>query len=167
MNLLTTIQNNLLKQLEEEARNYFSRVSDFRCFISDARPGPDVIATLKLRCLSAERLSSGHGTCFIGVDAIQRTASSYAAIEKNMYAQIIVEYVGIYDDVAKGCVVYDPTRDSQIEPISPPLRRPPLHRETLKKPTKGKPPAVRISKPVGHEAGSGGAFRMVMEDNEE
>ncbi|KAG2980563.1 hypothetical protein PC119_g21237 [Phytophthora cactorum] len=78
-----------------------------------------------------------------------------------------VEYVGIYDDVAKGCVVYDPTRDSQIEPISPPLRRPPLHRETLKKPTKGKPPAVRISKPVGHEAGSGGAFRMVMEDNEE
>ncbi|KAG2802670.1 hypothetical protein PC129_g18477 [Phytophthora cactorum] len=88
MNLLTTIQNNLLKQLEEEARNYFSRVSDFRCFISDARPGPDVIATLKLRCLSAERLSSGHGTCFIGVDAIQRTASSYAAIEKNMSSML-------------------------------------------------------------------------------
>ncbi|KAF1794920.1 hypothetical protein GQ600_26854 [Phytophthora cactorum] len=71
-------------------------------------------------------------------------------MEKNMYVQIIVwdcetmqggkcntefdtgavymlhqvEYVGIYDTVAKGYVVYDPTRDSQIELISSPLRRP-------------------------------------------
>ncbi|KAG2959142.1 hypothetical protein PC116_g25744 [Phytophthora cactorum] len=49
MNLLTAIQNDLLKQLHvEEARNYFSRVCDFRGFITDTRPGPDVVTTLKL-----------------------------------------------------------------------------------------------------------------------
>ncbi|KAE8982285.1 hypothetical protein PR003_g25136 [Phytophthora rubi] len=72
MDLLDVIQNEVLKQKEEEALNNFSRVSDFRGFISESRPDPDVSVTLKLCCLSAERLKGGHGTRFTGVDASQR-----------------------------------------------------------------------------------------------
>ncbi|KAG2761022.1 hypothetical protein PC129_g13763 [Phytophthora cactorum] len=73
MNLLNTIQNDVLKQKEEEAQNHFERVVDVRDFIFETCPEPDVSVTLKLCCISAERLNGGHGTRFSGIDASQRT----------------------------------------------------------------------------------------------
>ncbi|KAG3079654.1 hypothetical protein PI125_g20656 [Phytophthora idaei] len=62
MNLLNTIQNDVMKQKEEEAQNHFEWVADVRDFISETCPEPDVSVTLKLCCISAERLNGGHGT---------------------------------------------------------------------------------------------------------
>ncbi|KAG1701924.1 hypothetical protein DVH05_010414 [Phytophthora capsici] len=73
MDLLNAIQDEVLKQKEEEAHNMFSRVADFRDFIATTTPAADVTVTLKLCCLSAERLMGGRGTRVTGVDASQRT----------------------------------------------------------------------------------------------
>jgi hypothetical protein len=59
MDLLFSIQADVLKQKEQEALNYFSYVQELREFILTTRPDRDVVATLKLRCVSAERLNGG------------------------------------------------------------------------------------------------------------
>ncbi|KAG1707947.1 hypothetical protein DVH05_024599 [Phytophthora capsici] len=73
MELLNAIQDEVLKQKEEESHNMFSRVADLRDFITTTNPAPDVTVTLKLCCLSAERLMGGRGTRVTAVDASQRT----------------------------------------------------------------------------------------------
>ncbi|KAE9283756.1 hypothetical protein PF008_g27326 [Phytophthora fragariae] len=148
MDLLAAIRHDVLKQMEDEAVNFFSCVSDFRGFISRTRPGPDVLVTLKLCCISSKRVSGDSGTCFTGVDAGHRAlADRYdTAMERTMYAEVIVwdgkaspggicnltyeagaiyefhrvEYTGIYDGVAKGYVVYDSTHESRVRLVSPP-----------------------------------------------
>ncbi|KAL3667397.1 hypothetical protein V7S43_007623 [Phytophthora oleae] len=73
MELLLEIKGEVLKQKDEEAHNVFSRVADVREFISVAQPSADLTVTLKLGCLSSERLHNGRGTRVIAIDAIQRT----------------------------------------------------------------------------------------------
>ncbi|KAF1785644.1 hypothetical protein GQ600_6204 [Phytophthora cactorum] len=60
MDLLNTIQNDVMKQKEEEAQNIFERVADVRGFISETRLEPDTSVTIKLCCISAERLNGGY-----------------------------------------------------------------------------------------------------------
>jgi hypothetical protein len=50
MDLLFSIQADVLKQNEQEALNCFSYVQELREFILTTRPDRDVVATLKLRC---------------------------------------------------------------------------------------------------------------------
>uniref|UniRef100_H3H642 Uncharacterized protein n=1 Tax=Phytophthora ramorum TaxID=164328 RepID=H3H642_PHYRM len=73
MDLLNAIQDAVLKQKEEEAHNMFSCVADLREFITIANPAPDVTVTLKLCCLSAERLMGNLGTRVTAIDATQKT----------------------------------------------------------------------------------------------
>ncbi|KAE8988388.1 hypothetical protein PR002_g21784 [Phytophthora rubi] len=73
MELLNSLQEEVLKQKEEEAVNTFSSVSGIRQFIITARPAPDVTVTLKICCLSAERINGGRGVRVTGVDASQRS----------------------------------------------------------------------------------------------
>ncbi|KAG2763340.1 hypothetical protein Pcac1_g24958 [Phytophthora cactorum] len=82
MDLLNTIQNDVMKQKEEEAQNIFERVADVRGFISETRLEPDTSVTIKLCCISAERLNGGYGTRFTGIDASQETvfASTFNAL---------------------------------------------------------------------------------------
>ncbi|KAE8966073.1 hypothetical protein PR002_g28481 [Phytophthora rubi] len=47
MDLLFAIQDDVLKQKEQEAVNYFSHVQELREFIMTARPARDVVATPK------------------------------------------------------------------------------------------------------------------------
>jgi len=48
MELLNSIQDDVLQQMQEEAVNYFSCVADFRHFIVATRPATDVCVTLKM-----------------------------------------------------------------------------------------------------------------------
>ncbi|KAG2779696.1 hypothetical protein PC129_g18476 [Phytophthora cactorum] len=73
MDPLDTIQNYVLKQKEEEAQKHFERVADFRGFLSETLPEPDVSVTLKLCCISAERVNGGHGTRVTRIDASRHT----------------------------------------------------------------------------------------------
>lgn len=72
MELLDAIRQDVLRQKEEEAVNFFSRVSDLRTFIETAEPAPDVNVSLKMCCLSTERLSGDNGTRVTVTDASQR-----------------------------------------------------------------------------------------------
>ncbi|ETP25943.1 hypothetical protein F441_01238, partial [Phytophthora nicotianae CJ01A1] len=72
MDLLEAIQNDVLKQKEEEALNNFASVAQFREFISSTNPDADVSVSLKMCCVQAERLNGGHGTRVTLIDAKQR-----------------------------------------------------------------------------------------------
>lgn len=72
MDLLNTIQDEVMKQKEEATQNNFERVADFRDFISGMQPEAGVTVTLKLCCISAERVNGGRGIRFTGIDASQR-----------------------------------------------------------------------------------------------
>jgi hypothetical protein len=72
MDLLTAIHNEVLVQMEQEARNLFSTVDDFRAYILSTHPAPDVLVTLKLRCTKVERLDCDQGTCVTLIDASLR-----------------------------------------------------------------------------------------------
>ncbi|KAG7386509.1 hypothetical protein PHYPSEUDO_015609 [Phytophthora pseudosyringae] len=62
MELLTTIRNTVLEKMEQDAVNLFSTVTDLRAFICATRPAPSVIVTVKLCCLTSERLAGCCGT---------------------------------------------------------------------------------------------------------
>jgi len=72
MELLEAIQNDVLKQKEEEAVNQFFTAAGFRDFILTTHPNPDVMVTLFLCCLHAERLHAGNGTRVTLIDVTQR-----------------------------------------------------------------------------------------------
>lgn len=72
MEVLDAIRQDVLKQKEEEAVNFFSSVSELRTFIATAEPAPDVNISLKMCCLSSERLSGDNGTRVTVTDASQR-----------------------------------------------------------------------------------------------
>ncbi|ETO66988.1 hypothetical protein F444_15963, partial [Phytophthora nicotianae P1976] len=72
MDLLKAIQNDVLKQKEEETQNQFSSVADFREFILASHPSADVSVSLTMCCLHSERLHGDHGTRVTLVDAAQR-----------------------------------------------------------------------------------------------
>lgn len=71
MELLDVLHNEVLKQMEEEARNIFSRVADFREFILSTRPSADVVASLKMCCVTSERLAGCRCTRVTLVDAME------------------------------------------------------------------------------------------------
>jgi hypothetical protein len=52
--------------------NFFSTVNDLREFITAAQPAPDVNITIKMCCLTSERLSGDNGTRVTLIDAGQR-----------------------------------------------------------------------------------------------
>ncbi|KAG6612446.1 NADH-cytochrome b5 reductase [Phytophthora cinnamomi] len=79
MELLKAIQNDVQKQREEAEVNLYSCVADFREFISATEPAADVSVTLKLCCLSSERVIGGRGTRVTGIDASQRSVFELTA----------------------------------------------------------------------------------------
>ncbi|KAL3657162.1 hypothetical protein V7S43_017956 [Phytophthora oleae] len=67
MNLLDANRKDVLKQREEEAVNYFTKVADFRDFTA-TKPAPDVSVSAKLCYLTAKRLKSDNGTRVPAID---------------------------------------------------------------------------------------------------
>jgi hypothetical protein len=97
MDLLATIQREVLRQQEEEAVNLFSWVVDFREFILNTRPATDVVVSIKMRCLDSRRLQDDQGTRVMVVDRsalFEPTASALNQLtpsqRKPFIAQIIV-----------------------------------------------------------------------------
>ncbi|KAG2759367.1 hypothetical protein Pcac1_g28606 [Phytophthora cactorum] len=72
MDLLEAIRKEVLKQKEEEALNFFSTVSDFREFITTAKPATDVSVTVKMTYWMSEWVNGDHGTRVTLIDANQR-----------------------------------------------------------------------------------------------
>ncbi|KAG2763345.1 hypothetical protein Pcac1_g24883 [Phytophthora cactorum] len=72
MDLLEAICKEVLKQKEEEALNFFSTVSDFREFITTAKPATDVSVTVKMTYWMSEWVNGDHGTRVTLIDANQR-----------------------------------------------------------------------------------------------
>jgi hypothetical protein len=150
MELLNSIQDDVLQQMQEEAVNYVSCVADFRHFIVATRPATDVCVTLNMFCVNEERLSGINATRVTLADATERAKfkSSMAfmhAAGRRQLAQVTVcdnttsssdglasirfrpgamylihrvEYVGIYDEMAKGSVQFE---SEQVCDIAPPL----------------------------------------------
>uniref|UniRef100_H3GLB6 Uncharacterized protein n=1 Tax=Phytophthora ramorum TaxID=164328 RepID=H3GLB6_PHYRM len=79
MDLLDTIRHDVLKQKEEEAVNYFTRVSDFREFVM-TQLASDVSVTIKMCCLqqsaSIQRESNSGKIIEVLPPAIKRKAPS-------------------------------------------------------------------------------------------
>uniref|UniRef100_H3H3S4 Uncharacterized protein n=1 Tax=Phytophthora ramorum TaxID=164328 RepID=H3H3S4_PHYRM len=172
MDLLNAIQDEVLKQKEEEAHNIFSRVADLREFITTANPAPDVTVTLKLCCLSAERLMGNRGTHGTAIDAIQKTefeptANVLADLtplkRKPFIAQVTgkgnlefhpgsvytfrnVDGVGFYTDIAKGSVQYERDLSDKVFEAEPPLKKRKTTREVPKKNGKAKLQASSLNK---------------------
>ncbi|ETK91984.1 hypothetical protein F441_04670 [Phytophthora nicotianae CJ01A1] len=158
MELLETIQRDVLKQMEVEAVNLFSRVEDFRDFIIFTRPMADVGVTLKLCCILTKRLKGINGTRVILVDAMKRVVTGETSYpEKQKFVQVIVcddkmksapgrnenmvfrvdslyviqhvEFVGINDGVAKGSVQFEIGDHDKNREIGPPVKRQKLSAE--------------------------------------
>ncbi|KAG6956948.1 hypothetical protein JG688_00011192 [Phytophthora aleatoria] len=58
--------------MEEEAVDFFSRVSDYCEFVSGTRPSSNMCGTLKLCCLSSERRDGARANRFTGIDVFKR-----------------------------------------------------------------------------------------------
>ncbi|KAE9170729.1 hypothetical protein PF004_g27785 [Phytophthora fragariae] len=71
MDLLDAIRQDVLKPKHEEPVNFFSKVYDFRQFIIATSPAAYVSVTVKMCCLSSERLRANNGTCVTVIDASQ------------------------------------------------------------------------------------------------
>jgi hypothetical protein len=70
--LVPTVPDFESEEADHEAHNLFSAVDDFRAFILSTHSAPDVLVTLKLRCIKAERLDCDQGTCVTLIDAALR-----------------------------------------------------------------------------------------------
>ncbi|KAF1794917.1 hypothetical protein GQ600_26851 [Phytophthora cactorum] len=176
MNLLNTIQNDVMKQKKEEAQNHFERVADVRDFISETCPEPDVSVTLKLCCISAERVNDGHGTRFSGIDASQRTEfeptfntlADLTPLKKKPYiAQLRlyvfrkVDGVGFYADIAKGNVQYERGGSGKVFELELPIKKQKVV-ETPKRSGKGKSPSAPSCKRAVFPVASGDDISMAM-----
>jgi hypothetical protein len=62
MEPLTTIRKTVLEEMNQDAVNIFSTVTDLRAFICATRPASSVVVTVKLCCLVSERLAGCCGT---------------------------------------------------------------------------------------------------------
>ncbi|KAE8952399.1 hypothetical protein PR001_g33311 [Phytophthora rubi] len=96
MDLLFAIQDDVLKQKEQEAVNYFSHVQELREFIMTARPARDVVATLKRN-----------------IDF--RPGAVYVLHQ--------VDYLGFHDGIANGTIHYEVNNAYKIREVSPPLSK--------------------------------------------
>ncbi|KAE9019194.1 hypothetical protein PR003_g15240 [Phytophthora rubi] len=148
MNLLFAIRDDVLKQKEQEAVNYFSHMQELREFIMTTRPARDVDATLKVRCISAERLNGCRGNRGTGIDSMgcvdwERRVrelrdivvitvwdDSTAFRQRNIdfrpgavYVLHQVEYLGFHDGIAKGAVNYEVNNAYKIREVSSPLSK--------------------------------------------
>ncbi|KAE9352939.1 hypothetical protein PF008_g5245 [Phytophthora fragariae] len=148
MDLLFAIQDDVLKQKEQEAVNYFSHVQELREIIMTTRPARDVVATLKVRCISAERLNGCRGNRVTGIDsmgcvdwerrvrelrdivAITVWDDSTAFRQRNIdfrpgavYVLHQVDYLGFHDGIANGTVHYEVNNAYKIREVSPPLSK--------------------------------------------
>ncbi|KAE9105672.1 hypothetical protein PF006_g21565 [Phytophthora fragariae] len=148
MDLLFAIQDDVLKQKEQEAVNYFSHVQELREFIMTTRPARDVVATLKVRCISAERLNGCRGNRVTGIDSMgcvgwerrvrelrdivaitvwdDSTAFRQRKIDFRpgaVYVLHQVEYLGFHDGIANGTVRYEVNNAYKIREVSPPLSK--------------------------------------------
>ncbi|KAE9312262.1 hypothetical protein PF001_g9328 [Phytophthora fragariae] len=148
MDLLFAIQDDVLKQKEQEAVNYFSHVQELREIILTTRPARDVVATLKVRCISAERLNGCRGNRVTGIDsmgcvdwerrvrelrdivAITVWDDSTAFRQRNIdfrpgavYVLHQVDYLGFHDGIANGTVHYEVNNAYKIREVSPPLSK--------------------------------------------
>ncbi|ETN02581.1 hypothetical protein PPTG_16195 [Phytophthora nicotianae INRA-310] len=147
MNLLKARQEGVLKQKEEEAVNLFSRVGDFREFITTSQPAAAVTVTLTCCCLSSERVNGGRGTRVTCVDARQHgvfepTSSALDDLmtlaRKPYIVQVTVYGVRFYADIAKGSVWFKCDDNDKIFEEHPPMKTHKLTREVLKKGGKNK-----------------------------
>ncbi|KAG2824516.1 hypothetical protein PC119_g26388 [Phytophthora cactorum] len=176
MDLLNTIQNDVMKQKEEEAQNIFERVADVRGFISETRLEPDTSVTIKLCCISAERLNGGYGTRFTGIDASQETvfASTFNALadltplqkkpyiaELRLYVFRKVDGVGFYADIAKGNVQYEGGGSGKVFELELPIKKQKVV-ETPKRSGKGKSPSALSCKRAVFPVASGDDISMAM-----
>ncbi|KAE8877112.1 hypothetical protein PF003_g38780 [Phytophthora fragariae] len=128
MELLQAIQNDVLKQKEEEAVNQFFTSAGFREFILTTHPNPDVMVTLYLCCLHAERLQAGNGTRVTLTDAAQRevfeqTLSGINDLTPLKRKPYLVQ-VTVWDTKQKkGSVQYERGNDFKIFETEPPLKK--------------------------------------------
>ncbi|KAG1711667.1 hypothetical protein DVH05_008914 [Phytophthora capsici] len=117
MELLTKLHNTVLEMMEQDALNTFSTVADFRAYIETTRPASDVIVTLKLCCLSSERLAGCRGTRVTCIDkrkciGFYETAESMGALDIPAFRARIAQVV-VWDDIKpstrqKPCIEFKP-----------------------------------------------------------
>eukprot|EP00644_Phytophthora_capsici_P006927 jgi/Phyca11/103457/e_gw1.8.322.1 len=125
MDFLDSIRGAVLRQKEEEAANLFSSVRDFREFITRTRPAVDICVPLRMCCLHVERLKGTNATRVVLVDGRRCVEVNTAlnAVDGSMYVLHQVEYVGLYDGIAKGSIQYEYGNLDKIREIAPPLKK--------------------------------------------
>ncbi|OWZ04119.1 hypothetical protein PHMEG_00024033, partial [Phytophthora megakarya] len=138
MEVLDAIRKDVIKQKEEETFNFFSRVEDLRALIASAEPAPDLNITIKMCCLSVERLSGDNGTSTAGkrkpyiaqVTVWDAKTKKGVASKPSIVSRAGVVYefrqvdgVGFYADIPTARVQCERNIKNQIVELLPPLKK--------------------------------------------
>ncbi|KAG2795313.1 hypothetical protein PC129_g23023 [Phytophthora cactorum] len=158
-----------MKQKEEEAQNIFERVADVRGFISETRLEPDTSVTIKLCCISAERLNGGYEEALhrgITVWDSKAIKGSFAKANVDfqpgaVYVFRKVDGVGFYADIAKGNVQYEGGGSGKVFELELPIKKQKVV-ETPKRSGKGKSPSALSCKRAVFPVASGDDISMAM-----
>ncbi|KAE9175901.1 hypothetical protein PF004_g26249 [Phytophthora fragariae] len=132
MELLQAIQNDVLKQKEEEAVNQFFTSAGFREFILTTHPNPDVMREVFEQTLSGiNDLTPLKRKPYLVQVTVWDTKQ-----KKGCYGKAIIDFkpgavykfthvdgVGFYADIAKGSVQYERGNDFKIFETEPPLKK--------------------------------------------
>eukprot|EP00644_Phytophthora_capsici_P000405 jgi/Phyca11/99881/e_gw1.4.1070.1 len=150
MDLLNAIQDEVLKQKEEEAHNMFSRVADFRDFIATTTPAADVTPTAN----ALSDLTPLKRKQFIAQVTVWDAKSMKGSHGKSniefhpgsVYTFRNVDGVGFFADIAKGSVQYERDVNDKIFEAEPPLKKRKQARDVPKKNGKAKMQTSTLSK---------------------
>ncbi|ETN19806.1 hypothetical protein PPTG_04986 [Phytophthora nicotianae INRA-310] len=156
MDLLKAIQNDVLKQKEEETQNQFSSVADFREFILASHPSADVSVSLTMCCLHSERLHGNHGTrvtlrkpYLVQVTVWDAKPKKGVAGKRNLefepgavYKFSHADEVGFYADIAKESIQYELANNYRNCEIKAPLKKRKVFSETSPQPLVSKAKAL-------------------------
>ncbi|KUF83747.1 NADH-cytochrome b5 reductase [Phytophthora nicotianae] len=166
MDLLEAIQNDVLKQKEEEALNNFASVAQFREFISSTNPDADVSVSLMsdsvvmgVTLIDAKQRGVFEPTADALNDLTPLKRKPYLAQvtvwdarpKKGVFGKTNIDFqpgavykfchvdgVGFFADIAKGNVEYERGNNDKIYEVEPPLKKRKLTRELASQPGKHK-----------------------------
>ncbi|ETP53565.1 hypothetical protein F442_01548 [Phytophthora nicotianae P10297] len=131
MDLLKAIQNDVLKQMEEETQNQFSSVADFREFILASHPSAD-------RKPYLVQVTVWDAKPKKGVAGKRNLEFEPGAVYKFSHA----DGVGFYADIAKGSIQYELANNYRNCEIKAPLKKRKVLSETLPQPLVSKAKAL-------------------------
>eukprot|EP00644_Phytophthora_capsici_P017770 jgi/Phyca11/128936/e_gw1.80.21.1 len=170
MELLNAIQDEVLKQKEEESHNMFSRVADLRDFITTTNPAPDFEPTAN----ALADLTPLKRKQFIAQVTVWDAKPKKGSFGKSnidfhpgsVYTFRNVDGVGFYAEVAKGSVQYERDVNNKVFEAEAPVKKRKTARDLPKKNGKAKLQTAALNKSCDVDDLFGDDIEMAVESKE-